>query len=315
MNPRPLVYSHTRSTLLRECPRAYWLKYGCTGRRGQVARALSRLGSLPMVLGSVADLIVAHSIRRPDQKNLGGCGARLFRRVVADGELAARSAAESGVLPPRLPRPAAPLVHSYFNLDLGPEYLARLEDRLVDGLNRLETSELLARLRALPARKVFLPALDGIPPPVRIEGMEIIAVPDIVVSQHSIRVIDVKAGNPLWRESAMKQVRLYGLTEWLRRGIDADRIETQVLWLAEGEGGGPRPLTLEGVVAALEEAARWRAEFRDRLERACGEDPEAAYEARPSASRCTLCPFRFAELCAEGASATDHLPTGPRLPL
>ena len=100
-------------------------------------RALGQLGTLQMLAGTAVDLVAAHAVARPDKADLPRYGARLFRRMVEVGSRAGAGAARDGLLPPRLEVPFRPLTHAFFGLDIGEDYIQRLEDRVSDGLRRL----------------------------------------------------------------------------------------------------------------------------------------------------------------------------------
>jgi CRISPR/Cas system-associated exonuclease Cas4 (RecB family) len=324
-DPAP-CWSLTRARLLRECPRAFFLKYLVRGEpEAERAAALKALAPLAVVAGQAVDRGIAHALAawRDEgtlQTGLADEGERVLREAVARSPAAAKAVREgslrrSGADPP-------PLIHDYYGYDVGREHVERMVTRVAECLHRFECGGLWLVLRGLgPQRWAPLVSLgeSEVTHFLTPQGLRVYAAHDLALQTHDrmVYVLDWKSGrrSPRAEEEAQAQLAVYAAWAAREYRVPLEWVRTQAVWLQEPAGAEwlpesvPRERAKAVATRVLEEAAAEaaRVEVRRSLR---GVPIQAtahreAFPPRPDARRCLECPFR--ELCPEGQQECAHV--------
>lgn len=197
--PRP-VWSHTRSVMLRTCPRRYYFTY-IAAPRGRTARAsqqerdasvLSRLTSIPLALGTA----VHARAREVARAVLAGAAlpsaAELLERSRSELNQLWRASRQHEAFLRDAPG-SAMLAEVFYARDPGPETFTRARERLDRCTEALLDDPVWEELRGLPSASVHV--LDR---PLRWDhdGGSYWAAPDLVFTGRTGRVVvlDWKTG-------------------------------------------------------------------------------------------------------------------------
>lgn len=324
---KELSWSLTRSKATSECPRGTWFQYFVRGERDLEGRAyaLRDLTTLPMAAGSAVDYVIARAMKAfRDQgeviPRLPDVGVRLLRRQLLNSRAVVPEIQRGGRWDRSSGKWMPPLVHHYYRLDVGEEYVQRMEARVAACLHEFERGEVWRRIRTADVAGWYpLSKLEecGVPSFIASIGLKVWAAVDFaMLDDGAAYVIDWKSGanSAKAQEEAQHQLAVYAMWACRQYGLYPERVMVQAVWLQAGSDWEPLVVDEEVVKAvakriraeALAEEARLdvRRNVHGKPIRIWGRRED--FPPAPSGRRCTEC--RFRELCPEGRAACDHLP-------
>jgi hypothetical protein len=267
-----------------------------------------------MAVGTVTDIIVAHSMRalRDDGElkvDLAAVGRRMLRRVIAESK-AKCDAIRHGEIP-RWARVLPPLVHDFHCLDVGAAYANTMVERVAEALDTWEVSETWAWLRDVgPSRWAPILRIDQSElPTVEIAGVKAYAPYDIAALEGDcVHVVDIKAGRATAtaRAEARFQLTVYGWWASHVHGRPIGEVLVAAQWLSEGERQYRPVHVRESDVEDLHERVRADIETEQRLIRALrnGQRAEQVFAPHPETRRCMSC--SWLTMCRDGQEAVRH---------
>jgi len=316
-------WSFSRSAALAECPRRAFYEYYSSGEPdfGSDAWRLKELVSLPMFAGSTVDYVISRGLDRiragADVSEMAEAGRRHFRKgLKRSTEIVNVMRRRARTMDERKSEPFHGLLHDYYELNLGVEYVELLESRVVECLTRFEESEVFERVRAAePANWGTIAKVDeDVAPSFSLRGFKVYAAFDFVFYEDSeLFILDWKTGADRCsaKETADRQLGVYALWAASARRHPINCIHTQAVWLQSDAEWQPRHVDRDelkrlrdGILAEIEAEQSLLSikRFKNRTEYwAQLKD----FPARPSGKICLNCKFR--EICAEGRGACSHV--------
>jgi len=219
-------WSVSRAKLFGECRRAYYYKYflasgGWRADAPELSRkayALSKMSSLPLLVGETVHAVIADAVRSEDEdlseEAMVGRGRELFRRIVA--------ASRAGRVPP--------LSEFYYGPAPSEARLAECSDLVASCLRSLWQLPLWRDVRALqPDDRLVLEEFATF----HVGNAAAIVRPDLVFRKGGrIHLVDWKSGKP--RASDRLQLACYALFAQYRWHVRPEEIVVSAAYLRDG---------------------------------------------------------------------------------
>lgn len=286
-------WSLSRSRTFEDCALKYWFHYyGSWGGWEPDAPAearelylLKNLTNLHLIAGDTVHRAIQRALeehargREPDpEKLVQWCKAEMQRAMHESLEEAWRER----------PKQCARLFEHHYGPRPQRDFLVRIAKKIGDSIRRFFTSPAFGLIRETdPADWLPMETLDTF----QFEGTKVYAVPDFACRHHGdVLLLDWKTGQPDGRNA--DQVVLYALFAAARWGADPDRVRGAPVYLLNGGGFEPRPVTPEDRARVASMVRDSIAAMRGRLKDGTANEADRNGFAPSPGAACRSCNFR-----------------------
>lgn len=286
-------WSLSRARTFQDCPLKYWFHYyGSWGGWEPDAAPevrelylLKNVTNLHLIAGdtvhrAIQNALEDHARGRPSdpEKVVLWCKAEMQRAVRESIEEAWRER----------PKQCTRLFEHHYGPRPQRDFLVRIAKKVGDSIRRFFTSAAFGLIKETdPAEWLPMETLDTF----QFEGTKVYAVPDFACRHRGeVLLLDWKTGQPDERNG--DQVVLYALFAAARWGADPDRVRGAPVYLLNGGGFEPRPVTPEDRARVADMVRGSISAMRDRLkDPATNTAEQSGFPASPGHA-CRSCNFR-----------------------